>query len=83
MFDKARSPVVAKKAVNLSVRRDLLDEARERRLNLSSLLEEALAERLRSERGRRWQEENRDAIESLNKRLDRDGVWHQGLTPWY
>ena len=83
MLDKARPPAVAKKAVNLSIRRDLLDEARERQFNLSSLLEEALDERLRAERSRCWQEENRAAIESLNKRVDRDGLWHQGLTSWY
>jgi antitoxin CcdA len=80
MLDKARIKASIKKAVNVSVRRDLLDEARELQLNLSHILEEALDVKLRSERIRHWQEQNRAAIERLNKRI---GLWHQGLTPWY
>lgn len=64
-----------KKAVNLSVDADLLAHAKELDINLSALFEEALREQAR----KRWLEENREAIEAFNRRIERDGVWSDGL----
>jgi antitoxin CcdA len=72
-----------KRALNISIRADLVDEARASGLNLSRFVEEKLEEALRAERGRRWREENREAIEFHNRRIERDGMWSKGLTPWY
>jgi antitoxin CcdA len=71
-------PASKKKAVNLSVDESLLKEAREQGLNLSKILERALAE----ERARRWLAENKDAIEAYNERIRKHGVWSDGLRPW-
>lgn len=68
-----------KKAVNLSVDADLLARAKEMDLNLSATFEEVLREKTREEEQRRWVEENRDAIEAFNRRIERDGVWSDGL----
>jgi len=66
----------AKKAVNLSINTDLLHQARALNINLSKALEERLAEILKEERARRWQEENRAAIESYNRFVDKHGLFN-------
>ncbi|MEQ9197221.1 MAG: type II toxin-antitoxin system CcdA family antitoxin [Parvibaculum sp.] len=70
---------MAKKAVNLSVDAELLAKAKEMEINLSATLEEVLRERSREEERRRWQEENKEAIEAFNRRIERDGIWSDGL----
>jgi antitoxin CcdA len=66
----------AKKAVNLSINTDLLRQAREVNVNLSKALEERLAEILKEERARRWQEENREAIEAHNRFVEKHGLFN-------
>lgn len=68
----------AKKAVNLSVDTGLLRDARENGVNLSAVLERALAE----ERARRWLAENKPAIESYNHGVEAHGVWSDGWRRW-
>ena len=63
-----------KRAVNLFVDADLLDEAKRMRINLSDLLERRLRTIVRAEREKRWVEENREAIESINQFIDRHGL---------
>ena len=74
---------MAKTAVNLSVSEVILREARALKLNLSQVFEEGLREHLRKRRAEKWQEENAEAIRAYNERLERDGLWHKGLTNWY
>lgn len=69
----------AKKSVNLSVREDLLSEARAYGVNLSALFEAELEARLREERGRRWKEENGEAIAHHKERIRREGMWNRHL----
>lgn len=71
--------VAGKRRLNLSVRADLIDRAREQGLNLSSVLEESLAERLRKAEGERWQAENAEAIAYHNARVARDGPLNADL----
>ena len=70
---------MSKKAVNLSIDADLLAQAREMGFNLSATLETALRKKTREEERRRWSEENHDAIEAFDQRIERDGVWSDGL----
>jgi antitoxin CcdA len=65
---------VKKRAVNLFVDADLLDEARRLRINLSETLERRLRTIVRAEQERRWLDENRAAIEAYNQRVSRDGL---------
>ncbi len=60
-------PQAPRKTVNLSINSDLLRQARELGINLSKTLESQLEQILRQERARRWQEENREAIEAHNR----------------
>lgn len=72
-------PNEPRRRLNLSIRENLIEEARKVQLNLSRFLEEKLEQALREERGRRWQEENREAIEFHRERIARDGMWNKDL----
>jgi antitoxin CcdA len=58
-----------KRAVNLFVDAEMLDEARRMRINLSETLERRLGTLVRAEREKRWLAENRAAIEAYNRRV--------------
>jgi antitoxin CcdA len=65
---------VKKRAVNLFVDTELLDEARRMRINMSETLERRLRTIVRADQERRWLEENREAIASINAFIDRHGL---------
>ena len=79
MLAKSHAAKPERRAVNLSVSRKLIDEARAQGLNLSRVLEEALEARLREQRALQWQEENREAIAYHRERIEREGMWNQDL----
>jgi len=68
-----------KKATNLSINSDLLRQAKEHRINLSNTLEKRLIEIIAEARRREWKEENQDAIEAYNHRIQTKGVFSEGL----
>lgn len=74
-FDQ-RAP---KKSANVSINSDLLRQAKERHINLSQALELRLAELLREEQCRTWQEENREAIDEYNRRIETRGTFSDGV----
>lgn len=63
-----------KKAANLTVRADLLEEARARKINLSQTLETALAAELKKQREAEWLEQNREAIAAYGRLVEREGL---------
>jgi antitoxin CcdA len=65
---------VKKRAVNLFVDADLLDEARRLRINISDTLERRLRSIVRAEQEKRWLDENQEAISSINSFIDRHGL---------
>lgn len=68
-----------KRASNLSVNSNLLEEARRYKLNLSKLLEQALVEALTEKKRTEWLEQNREALEAYNERVEERGVFSDGL----
>ena len=70
-----------KRAVNLFVDVELLDEARRLRINISETLERRLRTIVKAEQERRWLEENREAIEAYNRHVAEHGLLsdHAGL----
>jgi antitoxin CcdA len=68
----------AKRPANLSVNSDLLSKARELGINLSSILEEALAAEVRSRQRELWLAENQEAIAAYNEHVAQNGVWSDG-----
>ena len=63
-----------KKAANLTVRADLLEEARARKINLSQTLETALAAELKRRREAEWLEQNKEAIAAYGRLIEREGL---------
>jgi antitoxin CcdA len=75
----ASMSALPKKAANLTVRADLLEEARAYKINLSQTLEAALAVELKKHREAAWLEENKEAIEAYNREIAEHGLWSDGL----
>ena len=71
----ARGPKRRKKAANLSIDADLLRIAKALGINLSRFAEEKLAEEVRRRRWALWRAENRGAIDSYNRHIERDGTF--------
>ena len=69
-----RERPVKKRAVNLFVDADLLDEARRLRINISETLEHRLRTIVRAEQEKRWLEDNREAIASINSFIEQHGL---------
>ena len=68
-----------RKAANLSVNSDLLRIARSLGVNLSRELERRLAQIVAEHRRAHWLKGNREAIEAYNERVERHGVFSDGL----
>ena len=64
-----------KKATNLTVNMELLNLAKSLNLNLSSVLETALAETVKQRKREKWLEENVDAINSYNEHIGEHGLF--------
>ena len=75
-FYNANAP---KKSANLSINSDLLQQAKDHKINLSRALEQRIVEMLLEEKRREWGEENRDAIEAYNRRIATGGVFSDSL----
>ncbi|OGA64950.1 MAG: acetoacetyl-CoA synthase [Betaproteobacteria bacterium RIFCSPLOWO2_12_FULL_67_28] len=76
----ARLPASAsKRPANVSVRAELLDKAKRLGINLSRTLEDRLAELVREAEAREWLGQNQRAIDAYNKRVEREGIWSDGL----
>lgn len=70
---------IPKKAANLSVRVDLLEEARALGINLSQTLEKALTAEVKKAKEAAWLEENRAAIEAYNREVEEHGLFSDGF----
>lgn len=68
-----------KKPTNVSINRDLLQQAKEHQINLSQALETRLSELLREQKQLHWREENRDAVAEYNRRIEAHGCFSDGL----
>jgi len=70
---------VPKKAANLTVRGDLLEQARELNINLSQEFEQHLALVVRRRQAEQWRQANHAAIDAYNRHIERDGLWSDGF----
>ncbi len=67
-----------RRATNLTIRRDVLEEARGLKLNASRAAEAGLIEAIKQEKERQWRQENKPAIAAHNARVEGAGTL---LTP--
>jgi antitoxin CcdA len=79
MQSAALKPAPQKQSTNLSINSDLLRRARAHKINLSKTLEERLTEILRQEEREAWLAENAGAISDYNDRIEKNGVFSDGL----
>lgn len=68
-----------RKSVNVSVNGDLLRQAKDMKINLSRTLEVGLVDLVRRRKQETWRETNRQAINDYNERVERNGVFSDGL----
>ena len=79
MENRVFNPKALKKPTNLSINSDLLRQAKALKINLSQTLEERLSQLVLDKKKQDWKEENREAIESYNRRIEKNGVFSDGL----
>jgi antitoxin CcdA len=77
-----RTANTLKKPTNVTIRGDLLDEARALKINLSQEFEKHLSEVVRKHRAEQWLKDNRAAIEAYNRHVEKHGVWSDKLRGW-
>lgn len=70
----AYESTAAKKPVNLSVNSDLLRQAKELKVNVSQVLEVALASQVKRLREAQWLEDNKEAIDAYNRHVEENGL---------
>lgn len=70
---------VRKQSANLSIRSDLLQQAKKNKINLSKTLEDRLEQILKEKDRDEWLKNNRDAISAANDYLERQGLWSDNL----
>lgn len=63
-----------KRPTNVSLSESLVKESRELGINISQACEDGLAAAVKAERGRRWKEDNAEAIRSYNEWIEKNGV---------
>lgn len=68
-----------KKAANVSINSDLLQEAKILKINLSATLEQELVHLIRQKRRAQWLKENRPALDDYNAFVEKHGVFSDGL----
>jgi antitoxin CcdA len=67
-----------KKATNVSITKELLQEAKDLGINLSATLEQALVEKIRDRRRAQWVADNAEAIDAYNEDVRKNGVFSDG-----
>lgn len=75
----ASRQATSKKPTNVSINRDLLEQAKALKINLSATLEEALAEAVREKQQALWKLENREAISAYNQMVEENGTFSDDL----
>lgn len=63
-----------KRPINLSLNSKVLELARELGMNLSQTVDALLADEVRRRYWQRWNEENKEAVEAYNARVEKEGL---------
>ena len=79
MLTRTIAPRRRKKATNLSVDDNLLEQAKHLKLNLSQVFEASLTEAIRQRQREEWLRKNRAALDAYNDHVEKQGVFSDGL----
>ena len=66
-----------KRAINVTINSDLLQKAKAYKINISKNFEAYLAEVVKKRKEEEWLEENKDAIDAVNKRIKKHGCFSE------
>lgn len=64
-----------KKATNISINSDLLEKAKQYKINISANVEKTLEILIYEYEKANWEEQNRVAIDDYNKRVKKEGLF--------
>jgi antitoxin CcdA len=68
-----------KRPTNLTINTDLLTQAKGMKINISSVLEVALANALKQKKREQWLQKNSDAISEYNNQVSKFGLFSDGM----
>lgn len=68
------APKAKRRPLNISVREDLIEAAKGLNLNTSQAAEAGIADAVKRAKEAAWLEENRDAIDAHNERVEKSGT---------
>jgi len=68
-----------KKATNVSINSDLLEKAKNHKINISSSIEKTLEILVKEKEAQKWEDENKEAINDYNERVSKNGLFGDGL----
>ncbi|HET9646441.1 MAG TPA: type II toxin-antitoxin system CcdA family antitoxin [Burkholderiaceae bacterium] len=71
---RSRGSVSLRKSTNITLRLELVEEAKALGINLSKAAEAGVADAVARKRAERWLADNRDALESSNAFVERNGL---------
>ncbi|WP_439124075.1 type II toxin-antitoxin system CcdA family antitoxin [Marivita sp.] len=71
-----------RKSTSLSLDADLIARAKNAGVNLSRAAEAGIEDEVRKTEAARWAEENREAIEAYNRRIEQDGLPLDAYRKW-
>lgn len=64
-----------KKATNISINSDLLEKVKQYKINISANVEKTLEILIYEYEKANWEDQNRDAIDDYNKRVEKEGLF--------
>jgi antitoxin CcdA len=68
-----------KKATSLTINSDLLQKAKDLKINISNCLEQSLEQLIKKKQESLWEKENKIAIELYNEDVEKNGVFSDGI----
>ena len=75
------TPSSKKRPINLTIREDIVQEAKALNLNTSQAAEAGIQEAIREARSKEWLRSNQSAVGAHNHRVDQSGVLFKA--PWF
>ena len=71
-----------RRTTNVSLRADLVEEARSLGVNLSKEFESRLEALVKERRAELWKKENQRAIAAYTRYFEKHGIWNEDLRGW-
>lgn len=74
MYTSSEQEASKRRPINLTIREDVLNEAKSLKLNASKAAETGIINAVREARAQEWIDTNKSAIQAHNKRIAKEGT---------